>query len=55
MSRRILQVYNEQNEKLGEVIVNDAGEPQGVVIKMSTIGAFVDAIGPCAFNPFPVG
>ena len=37
-----VQVYNEQNEKLGEaslVIVNDAGEPQGIVVKMKEIDA----------------
>jgi hypothetical protein len=37
-----VQVFNEQNEKLGEaslVIMNDAGEPQGVVVKMKEIDA----------------
>jgi len=37
-----VQVYNEQNEKLGEaslVLMDDAGEPQGIVVKMSEIDA----------------
>jgi hypothetical protein len=37
-----IQVYNEQNEKLGEanlVIMNEAGQPEGVVVKVNEIGA----------------
>ena len=37
-----LNVYNEQNEKLGEasvVLLNDAGKPQGVVVKMREMDA----------------
>jgi PRC-barrel domain len=37
-----VQVYNEQNEKLGEaklVILNDAGEPQSLVVKVNEIDA----------------
>ena len=37
-----VQVYNEQNEKLGEanlVIVNEAGQPEGLVVRINEMDA----------------
>lgn len=37
-----VQVYNEQNEKLGEanvVILNEAGQPEGLVVKVNEMNA----------------